>query len=52
MKFSQLMINEVQSTATMKAFAAIDKDMVTKACDSFHTCLEMVIAAGSNYIEK
>ena len=33
-------------------FAAVDRDVVTKACGSFRFRLEMVVPAGGGYIEK
>ena len=36
----------------VKAFAAIDKDVVAKACDSFRAHLKMVVAASGSYIER
>ena len=38
--------------AIMEAFVAIDKGMVSKVFDSICIFLEMVIAAGNDYIEK
>ena len=38
--------------AVREEFAAVDKDMVTKACDPFRSRLEMVVTAGGGYIEK
>ena len=43
---------DLLKAAIMEAFAAIDKDMVTKACDSSRVHFEMVVAAGGGYIEK
>ena len=38
--------------AIVEEFAAVDKDMVAKAFDSFCSRLEMVVATGGGYIEK
>ena len=38
--------------AIMEAFATINKDMVAKACGSFRSRLEKVVAAAGGYIEK
>ena len=37
--------------AIVAEFAAVDKDTVAKACESFRPRLEMVVAADGGYIE-